>query len=318
MIERALAAIALALLPAPALANLPRDRASLAGLQAEDLRLQTIGWKLATANARFCDARPSIGLLLQDMANYAQPARMRAAAGITGDVAVQAAVPGAPAALAGLTANAQIVSIDGRAMASLPRAKAGDWRRLTGLHDAIDAALARDGTVSIAWREGAAVRETAITGTPACPTRFELLDSGGRAAADGNRVVIGRKFAGVGYPEDEFAAALAHEFAHNLLAHRRWLKGAGRSAKNIRLTEREADRLMPWLLANAGYDPQAAVRFFRKWGPGNDGWIFRGPTHDGWDERVESVSAELPVIAQLMASDGAADWRSHFRKEVAR
>ena len=151
---------------------------------------------------------------------------------------------------------------------------------------------------------------------PACPTRFELLDSGGRAAADGKRVVIGRKFAGFEYPEDELAAALAHEFAHNLLAHRAWLKGVGRKAKYIRLTEREADRLMPWLLANAGYAPDAAIRFFKKWGPGNDGWIFRSPTHDGWDERAEFVAGELPQIAQLMASEGAADWRARFRLEV--
>lgn len=317
MIRAALAAAAV-FAATPALADEADDRAALATLQAEDLRLQTIGWTLATANARFCDARPAIGLLLQDMANYEQPARMRAAAGIAADVAVEAAVPGAPAALAGLSPNEEIVAINGRAMAALPPAKAGDWRRLTSLHDAIDAALARDGAVRIAWREAGTVREADITGVPACPTRFELLDSGGRAAADGTRVVIGRKFAGFGYPEDELAAALAHEFAHNLLAHRRWLKGAGRKARNIRATEREADRLMPWLLANAGYPPDAAVRFFRKWGPGNDGWIFRAPTHDGWDERAAFVEGELPQIAQLMARAGAADWRMHFRRETAR
>ena len=316
--RRAALAAALAMLPAPALADLASDRTGLAVLQAEDLRLQAIGWKLATANASFCDARPAIGLLLQDMANYSQPARMRAAAGIGGDVAVQAVVPGSPAALAGLAANAEIVAVDGRTMAALPPARAGDWRRLTALHDAIDAALAREGAVRIAWREGAAVRETAIAGTPACPTRFELLDSGGRAAADGARVVIGRKFAGFAYPEDELAAALAHEFAHNLLAHRQWLKRAGRKARNIRLTEREADRLMPWLLANAGYDPAAAARFFRKWGPRNDGWIFRGPTHDGWDERAGLVEGELSEIARLMAEERAADWRARFRRETAR
>ncbi|MGX7951131.1 PDZ domain-containing protein [Tsuneonella sp. HG249] len=306
------------LLPAPAVAGLADDRASLAQLQREDLRLQTISWKLATANAPYCAARPAVGLLLQDMANYGQPARMRAAAGIAGDVAVQAVVPGSPAAQAGLSPNAEIVAIDGRAMSALPAAKPDDWRRLTGLHTAIEEALARDAKIRIAWREGGSVREATLEGAPACPTRFELLDSGGRAVADGTRVVMGRKFAGFGYPEDELAAALAHEFAHNLLAHRKWLAGVGRRAKNIRLTEREADRLMPWLLANAGYPPDAALRFFRKWGPGNDGWIFRAPTHDGWDERAEFVAGELPEIARLMTASGSADWRTHFRRETAR
>ena len=75
---------------------------------------------------------------------------------------------------------------------------------------------------------------------------------------------------------------------------------------------------MPWLLANAGYDPAAAVRFFRKWGPGNDGWIFRAPTHDGWDERADYAAAELPKIAALKAAGQPANWRAHFEREVAR
>jgi hypothetical protein len=173
--------------------------------------------------------------------------------------------------------------------------------------------------VRIVWRDGrGAVHDAAIAGVPACPTRFELLDGGGRAVADGKRVVFGRKFAGFGLAPDEVAAAVAHELAHNILGHRKWLSGVGRRAKNIRLTEREADRLMPWLLANAGYDPAAAVRFFRKWGPGNDGWIFRAPTHDGWDERAGFAAGELPKIAALTATGAPADWRTHFEREFAR
>lgn len=313
----ALAALALAIAPLPAQAGVAEDRAGLLSLQADDLRLQTLGWRLARANAPFCDnAAPAIGLLLQDMANYAQPARMRAAAGIAGDVAVEAVVADAPAARAGLAPNDEILSIGGQSMDDLPPARRNDWRRLTSLHDMIDAALARDGSVRIAWRaRDGARRDALITGEPACPTRFELLDGGGRAVADGKRVIFGRAFSGFDLAEDEMAAAVAHEFAHNLLAHRAWLKGR-RTMKNIRATEREADRLMPWLLANAGYDPAAAVRFFRKWGPGNDGWIFRAPTHDGWDERAEFVRAELPKIAALASRGQPADWRAHFERGV--
>jgi hypothetical protein len=309
-------ALAAAAVPQVASAGVAEDRAGLLSLQVDDLRLQSVGWRLATANAPFCaNAAPAIGLLLQDMANYAEPDRMRAAAGIAGDVAVEAVVPGAPAGLAGLSANDEVLSIDGRAMADLPPAKANDWKRLTSLHDAIDAALARDGAVRIAWRDARGLRhEASISGVRACPTRFELLDGGGRAVADGTRVVFGREFEGFGLAPDEIAAAVAHEFAHNLLAHRKWLNEVGRSAKNIRLTEGEADRLMPWLLANAGYDPAAAVRFFRKWGPGNDGWIFRAPTHDGWDERAEFVTEELPKIAALKAAGKPADWSRHFER----
>ena len=203
-------------------------------------------------------------------------------------------------------------------MADLPAAKPNDWKRLTSLHDRIDQALASTGSVRIAWRDqDGTAREAAIAGVPACGTRFDLLDGGGRAVADGKRVIFGRKFEGFGLSEDEMAAAVAHEFANNLLAHRKWLNTAGRKWRNVRVSEREADRLMPWLLANAGYDPAAAVRFFRKWGPGNDGWIFRAPTHDGWDERAEFVAGELPGIAALTARGKAADWRTHFERQTA-
>lgn len=318
MIPRALLCAALALAPVPASAGPAEDRAGLLALQAEDQRLQAIGWRLATANAPFCDhASPAIGLLLQDIAAYSAPRRMRAAAGIAGDIAVQAVVPGSPAALAGLTANDEIVAVGGRAMRDLPPAKANEWRRLAALHDAIDAALAAEGAVGLSWRgSDGGERNARLVGVPACRSRFELLSSGGRASADGQRVLFGRNFAGFGLAEDEIAAAVAHELAHNLLRHRAWLRANGRTARNIRRTEREADRLMPWLLANARLDPAAAMRFFRKWGPGNDGWIFRAPTHDGWDERAALVAAELPKIAAYAASGQPADWRTGFGRDT--
>jgi hypothetical protein len=310
---------ALALLGTAAYAGPAQDRATLEELQREDSRLQSIGWRLAVGNARFCaNAAPAIGLLLQDMANYAAPARMRAAAGIAGEVAVQAVASGSPSAAAGLLPNDEIVAIDGESMAALPPAKARSWQRLTGLHDRIDQSLARDGNVELEWRRGNGARQrTIVRGVLACPGRFELLDRGGKASADGDRVLIGREFVGTDYVEDEFAAALAHEYAHNLLRHRAWLDEHGRGRRNARRTEREADRLMPWLLANAGYDPSAAVRFFERWGPRHDGWIFRARDHDGWDERRDFVAIEIARIEALKASGQEADWPRHFQREVS-
>jgi len=50
------------------------------------------------------------------------------------------------------------------------------------------------------------------------------------------------------------------------------------------------------------------------WGPRHGGWIFRKRTHDGWDERVEFIEAELPLIAAAQAETGKADWRAHFER----
>ncbi len=99
------------------------------------------------------------------------------------------------------------------------------------------------------------------------------------------------------------------------MGHPYWLDQEGRNRTNVRLTEREADRLMPWLLTNAGYDPSAARRFMERWGPRHGGGLFRNRTHDGWDERAEFIDAEIVQIEQLRGEDGSANWREHFRRE---
>lgn len=308
-----LSAVPLAASPPPA----DPWRTALEQLQRDDAALQDIGWKLARANAPFCrDTIPSIGLLLQDMAGYGQPAQLRRAAGIEGDIAVQAVAAGSPAKAAGLSANDEILSL-GNHPAPREPADQGDWQRLAHWHDLLDADLAQDSEVTIGWRRPGRADETAtIAGVPICRSRFELLDDGERAAADGMRIVFGRDFAGFGYSEEQMAAAVAHELAHNVLHHREWLDREGRKRKNVRLTEREADRLMPWLIANAGFDPDAATRFMARYGPRHANGLFRKRTHDGWDERVEFIAAEVPQVRARLAADGKADWSRYFRREL--
>ena len=306
---------------APTQAERPESPADLAPhsalslYQAKDQRLQDIGWRLVAGNAAFCEnARLSVGLQLLDAAGFGDPEAIQAALGIEGDFVVQTAAAGSPSALAGLITNQPIRNIDGTMPDMWPAQVKHDWERLKRAHDLIDASLDAEGEVEIGLSADEKVR---LKGVQVCASRFELETGSKRAVAEGLRVVIGESFAGFVYAEDELAAAIAHELAHNLLAHRAWLEGEGRSQRNIRLTEREADRLMPWLLANAGYGAAAAVRFMEKWGPRHDGGIFRARTHDGWDERAELIAGELPQIAALMAESGSADWQVHFKRETA-
>lgn len=286
-------------------------------LQALDARLHEAGWRLTTGNAPFCgDTVSATGLLLHDAAAYPDPAEARAALGLTGDIAVQAVASGSPAAQAGLVADATITAI-GASDPALQPITEPRWQRLQAIRDALDAALAQGGEVALAWHRPGGDRATAHVGSmPACPSRFEVAALGSRAVADGTRVVLGDRFPGFAYPEDEFAAAVAHELAHNLLGHRAWLDAQGRSMRNVRLTEREADRLAPWLLANAGYDPAAMARFMARWGPRHGGGLFRKRTHEGWDERVEAIEAELPLIAAARDQAVKADWSARFRREI--
>lgn len=301
--------------PVPEGINLAAERAAIGRFQDFDQRLQDIGWQLVRGNAGFCpQVIPAIGLQLQDAASYGRPDIARAALELTGDFAVQTAAKGSPAGLAGgLSRNREIVRLGRFDPNQWPSAKRMDWQRVARAHDHVDALLAEHSGIEIGFADGAAVR---VQPVEVCATRFELMGEGTAAVADGTRVVIGMEFPAFAYDDAMFAALVAHELAHNLLGHTAWLNRNGRAWGKVKRTEREADRLIPWLLANAGYDPQAAVRFMREWGPAHTVKILRLPTHDGWPKRARAIEAELPLIAELTASGGRADWAQHFRREI--
>lgn len=312
-----LALAALPVLTPPALAEAPAGAppSALAELQRLDGRVQSVGWKLARGNAQFCRVKArSVGLQLHDVYNYASPAAVRRALGLAGDIAVQAVAAGGPAARAGLKANDPVVEVAGQPVGSLARPKARDFARLARLHDRIDAALTAHGQLEIATLSPTGVQRMTILGEEVCASRFEMLTDGNRAAADGSRVVVSRKIVEFLREEDQFAAVLAHELAHNVLRHRSRLNAQGRTWSNIRDTEREADRLSVWLLANAGYDPAAAVRFMTNWGAANDHGIFSTPDHDRWRTRARLMEAELVKLqaARASAPAVAVDWTRAF------
>lgn len=310
------AALALAspLLAEPAI-DYTAERAAIGRYQDADQRLQNVGWRLARGNVGLCPrVVSSIGLQLQDMASYGAPAIARKALGLTRDFAVQTAAAGSPAALSGaFVRNREVIALEKLDPNGWPAKPAMDWNRLVWAHDHVEAMLTGQGGIAITFADGETVR---LTPVEVCASRFELMGEGGKAVADGNRVVIGIDFPAFDYAEPEFAALVAHEFAHNVLGHDAWLDRNGRSRRHVRRTEREADRLMPWLLANAGYDPAAAPRFWRQWGTKHDSELLMVRAHDGWDEREEFTAAEVPLITELMAREGRADWRVHFRREI--
>ncbi|NCP12860.1 MAG: hypothetical protein GW858_01700 [Sphingomonadales bacterium] len=301
---------------APPQIDYTAERAAIARYQDADQRLQDVGWHLARSNAPFCPrVVPSIGLQLQDMASYGAPDIARAALGLTRDFAVQTAAHGSPSALSGaFTRNREIDRLDRFDPNDWPAGAAMEWQRLVRAHDHIDAMLTEHGGIAITFADGA---QTRLWPVEVCATRFELMGEGKAAVADGARVVIGIGFPAFAY-EDEplFAALVAHELAHNVLGHDAWLDTNGRKPHYVRRIEREADRLAPWLLANAGYDPQAAVDFMKRWGARHDSGLRLRRNHEGWDERAEAMEGEVPRVRAQMARAGKADWATHFRREI--
>ena len=300
----------------PAKIDYSAERAAIGRYQDADQRLQDVGWTLARGNVAFCPkVVSSIGLQLQDMASYGAPDVARRALGLTGDFAVQTAARGSPAGLSGeFTRNREITSLERFDPNQWPAGKAMEWQRLVRAHDHVEAMLTEHGGIAIGFADGTAAR---VQPVEVCATRFELMGDGDKAVADGARVVIGVGFPAFKYEEESvFAAVVAHELAHNVLGHDAWLDRYGRAGKHVRRIEREADRLIPWLLANAGYDPEAAVTFMTRWGSKHDSGLRMRMGHDGWDERAENIAAEVVQVKALMASEGKADWATHFRRAI--
>lgn len=276
-------------------------------MQSADALVQTIGWRLSHANAPFCPrAAPGIGMLLADMQTYQDPAAARAAYGLASDIAVAAVAADGPAAAAGLDTNIPVIAVAGMPIGPAPRQ--GSWDRVWTLQTRLEAAAATTGSVTLELADG---RLLTVAAAPSCAVRFILDDGRGNGGATRAQVRIGRKtLTQLGGDESMIAAVLAHELAHAALDHETQLGPGQRPTASVRRTEREADRLSVWLLANAGYDPQAAVRMIGQIGP-RGLLVVALPTHGTSRTRAREMAAEITVLRA--APD--ADWARHFRRE---
>jgi hypothetical protein len=242
--------------------------AGFRALQAADLELATIGYRLATGNVALCQLKQAqFGMPLQAITQYnaAQRADARTAFGFAGVVVVEAVVPDSPAAQAGLRAGDSLLAIDG-----VPQPTLADARGAVDVRDRdlAQAALNRGGPsrrrMVRVLRDGAA-QDIAIAPKPGCRLVPELMiGTGLEAQSDGVHLQIGDGYL-ARYNADTVAIVVAHEMAHNILHHYEQLRRArscAADARETRRTEAEADRLSVALLANAGYDPMLPARFW--------------------------------------------------------
>ncbi|MFM5931840.1 MAG: M48 family metalloprotease [Novosphingobium sp.] len=280
-------------------------------LQADDARINAIGFRLVSANARWCpDTRQASGLLLLDAAAFNVPASIRSAMALNGDFAVQAVAPGSPAAAAGIQPGEELLALDGRTVADISAGVAPQNQvRLNFVHDEIETALDRRGRVSLHF----ARRHVDLHGVPACHAHFELATSGKGAEAGSGTVLMSRALLYETRTDDEAAFVLAHELSHLILDHQRRRKAAGKSRRIALETEREADRLAVWLMDNAGYDASVAPAFLKRRGAKGLAALFPERDHDPASVRARLVDAEL-VELEKTAGDGAGgrDWRARF------
>jgi len=293
---------ALAAMSAPASGQpVPAERDFLA-LSTLDARVATVGHRLAVAALDLCRLRQwRHGFVFLDLAQVAPAYREAAnrAFGAADGLGVTAIVADGPAARSGLRVGDVILSLDGRAPPALePRSR--PEQRFAAIAALVESAFV-DGRASVELLRGGARVTLAVEAAQGCASSFQIVREGGRVArADGRNVQITLRLVEYAADDAELAAVIAHEFAHNILRHRERLRARDRRP-SVRETEVEADRLSVYLMERAGYDPEAAVRFWTRFGPHPLNFL-RSGDHPGWRQRVATLQAEIAAIRDARAA----------------
>ena len=281
----------------------------------QDARLATIAERMLGANRDLCRQHmPLTGIVLHSRDQYGAAVAGNAFA--NGRIAVAAVVPGSKAA-ALLAPGDAIAAIgptwtdtlvaDGEAplrdsaFELLARQPDGAPLELMVVHDGREQAMTLD--IPSGCRALVEIRAT----------------SGLNARSDGRVIQINYGLAAQA-TDEELAVVFAHEMGHLVLEHRRRLSSAGvekgffgefgRNQQLNRQVEVEADRIAAHLLANAGYDPAIAPKFWRSsLGRRAGGGLLRSSTYPSAEARAQLIERE---ITEYIGAGPAPTWPGHL------
>ncbi|MBP6379805.1 MAG: M48 family metalloprotease [Sphingorhabdus sp.] len=292
----------------------PKDPVVVAyqDLIAKDLRLATVGYHLAKGSADFCRNKwRNPGWVLHDERQYLDLGLARRVFTFRQPISIAAVVEGGPAQRAGLTPGDGLFGADGSVVwyGPAPKRHQPSSERIDGLRDEFATRLSEDRPIPFQIDTPNGRRDFLLDSPVICASDFWVDARAKRdAGADGVRVRVTSGLIDYVLDDDELAAVVAHEMAHNLLDHRPLIEATKRGkTKVIKATEAEADRLSVWLMANAGYDPEAAITFWQRYGKATGLGIFSAPTHYRWQTRVAMLREEIGLMARSSANEGPHD-----------
>lgn len=300
--------------------------AAYRNIAAHDARLAHIGYRLSIANADFCSQTlPNMGWVLHDIAQYPDDENVTKAFRFPAPISVLKVIEGGPADRAGVkdgdgyiglsseSATIKTISYGYTGEPNIPTVKFNDYQRLSGALAAINETLAnltgsKEQSIITVERDGEILKLPFALNT-ACASDY-ILDARSKvdAGANGKYVRITLGLSEFFSDDDEYAAAVAHELAHNILKHNIQLTaakydagplaGLGRN-KRIRTIEEQADRLAIWLMANAGFDVAAGPKMIERLSKRKGRPVFSYRTHNKWKKRLGFMNQEIANLAAI-------------------
>jgi beta-barrel assembly-enhancing protease len=292
---------AFAFLMAPAIGAAPDpNRAALLALQATDMRVATVAYRLSTANIAICpNQTPQLGFSLHALGQYGGTFRKSAKTlfNLGDDPTILAIVPGAAAASAGLVIGDALIAVGATRLRGVTLSAKQTYDTVREAESALDNGP-KTRPLKLTIMRGGTEQTINIFAKPGCTSRV-VVEPGGKlnAYADGTYVKLTSAVAEYAADDGELAAIIAHEMAHNILGHQARLDAIGRTRANILETEIEADKFSVRLLAGAGYDPFVAARFWARFGRKTGAGIFATGTHLRTNARVALLEEEAAKLA---------------------
>jgi membrane-associated protease RseP (regulator of RpoE activity) len=280
---------------------------SIRELGKQQLRLATIGYRIAAANAQSC-ARPEMmsGIIAHDLTQYPAAARplVSQAFSLNAGFGVLQIVPGSAADRAGLKIDDEILAVGEATVEDQPAVASArqSYSREEQFVGMLSAALAKGHTPLLVRRAGQLLHLT-IQGQPGCGGNVILSTSSNlNAWSDGSRVMVTTAMMQQAANDDELAFVIAHEMAHNILGHAHndsmGLFGMlGFGSARVKRMEVDADSYAVPLMNAAGYSPFGGISFLqetsrRMW------WSDLSLDHPSFGRRIKIVTAAIGRLPQ--------------------
>ena len=239
-----------------------------------DKRIAAISYRLAMSAEPYCVEREQLtGTSFHEPAAYASHDReaLLKKTQLGWGFTVLAVVAGGPGDRAGLQPGDEIIALNDIALDSFARRlvkRKATYDRIEAFNEILSSQLAT-GPAKLVVRRGLSRLTTVLHGDSGCGGQATVEDSKSfNAWSDGRYVAVSSNLISLTPDDEELAFVLAHEMAHNILGHNaRFEKrsslfgpkgGVQASAKSKEL---QADALSIQIMAAAGFDVDASVRF---------------------------------------------------------
>ena len=276
---------------------------SIRTIAAHEVRLSTIGYRIAVANAQSCSSpRMMSGLIVHDLTQYPLTARGAVSRAFSLDrgIGVLGVVPGSGAARAGLQVDDEILRFGNRSVETTIAwtQRASSYHRIDDFFASLAQALG-DGPQRLLVRRSGQLVALDLAGRQGCGGDVKFVDSSNTNAwSDGRHVVLTSAIVNMTRSDDELAFVIAHEMAHNILGHldkpgrvSRALLGKLLATHGSRGAESQADAAAVVLMRESGYAPEAGMSFLQS--ASRRMWWAVSLSHPGFASRIRTVASAI-------------------------